>query len=157
MGALMDKTRKYKLAMNLTTFIITLGTIGLIVGLKFYRENESIFIGWMQVLGFFCTAYIPLCLSFAAELTFPLEPALVNGTLTLTGSAAAFILSLVGAFMNHEGKDDDLLSEKELIEVRLLRTCAVLFILCGSSFISFILSFFVKEDLKRYRYSEQQR
>ena len=109
------------------------------------------------MLGFFCTAYIPLCLSFGAELTFPLEPALVNGTLTLTGSASAFLLSMLGAFMNHEGKDDDSLSDEELLRVRRLRTCTVIFILCGSSFIAFGLSFFIDEDLKRLRYSEQQR
>ena len=46
-GALMDKTRKYKLAMQLITFTITISTIMVIVVLTFYRENESIFIGWM--------------------------------------------------------------------------------------------------------------
>ena len=59
--------------------------------------------------------------------------------------------------MNHEGKDDDSLNEEELLRVRRLRTCTVIFILCGSSFIAFILSFFIDEDLRRLKYSEQQR
>ena len=46
-GALMDKTRKYKLAMQLITFTITISTIMVIVVLTFYRDNESVFIGWM--------------------------------------------------------------------------------------------------------------
>jgi len=64
---------------------------------------------------------------------------------------------MLGAFMNHEGKDDDSLSDEELLRVRRLRTCTVIFILCASSFIAFGLSFFIDEDLKRSRYSEQQR
>ena len=114
-GAFIDKTLKYKCAMLTITFIITFATLMVICSLTWYLENESIFIGWMEILGFFCTAYIPLCLSYGAELTFPLQPALVNGTLTLMGSAASFLLSLLGAFMNHEGKNDNLLNEADLI------------------------------------------
>ena len=114
-GAFIDRTLKYKCAMTTITFIITFATIMVIVSLTYFLENESIFIGWMELLGFFCTAYIPLCLSYGAELTFPLSPALVNGTLTLMGSGASFFLSLLGAFMNHEGNNDHLLGGDELI------------------------------------------
>jgi len=115
MGAFIDRTHKYKCALTSVTFFIIISTLMVIVCLTWYLENESIFIGWMEILGFFCTAYIPLCLSYGAELTFPLSPALVNGTLTLMGSVAAFLLSLLGAFMNHEGKEDHLLNDDDLI------------------------------------------
>ena len=78
-------------------------TIMLIVTLTWYRENESMFIGWMEILGFVATGYIPLTLAYGAEITFPLQPALVTGTLTLLGSASAFLQSLIGAFMHNEG------------------------------------------------------
>ena len=109
----------------------------------------------MQFLGFLCTAYIPLCLSYGAELTFPLSPALVVGTLTLMGSASSFLLSLLGAFINHEGKDDHLLSSEELIQVRRWRSKSVIAILGVTSFIAFVLSFFIKEDLKRHQYAQK--
>ena len=58
--------------------------------------------------------YIPLCFSYGAELTFPLEPTLVTGTMTLLSYVFAFGFSILGAFMIKEGKDDKLLPEDEL-------------------------------------------
>ena len=49
-------------------------------------------------MGFASVSYIPLSLGFAAELTFPLQPALVNGGMLLTGQISAFIQSLLYAF-----------------------------------------------------------
>ena len=69
-------------------------------------------------LGFFAIAYVPLCFSYGAELTFPLPPALINGTLTLIGSAMAFLISFIGAFFVKKGKDDDDLEPDELIKVQ---------------------------------------
>ena len=88
-GTFVDKTGKYKLTMQVVTFSIMAATIMVIVSLSWFLENEIMFIGWMEVLGFVATGYIPLALSYGAELTFPLQPALVNGTLTLLGSASA--------------------------------------------------------------------
>ena len=60
--------------------------------------------------------FIPLCLAFGAELTFPLKPALVQGTFTLAGSAGAFIFSAVGGLITHARKSDELLDEAELLQ-----------------------------------------
>ena len=151
-GAFIDRTLKYKYTMISITFSITLATIMEIVSLTWFFEGNS-FLGWILFLGLFCTAYVPLCISYGAELTFPLSPALVVGTLTLMGSAASFLLSLLGAFIIHEGKEDDLLSEDDLIQVRRWRSKSVISILGVASFIAFILSFFIEEDLKRHRYA----
>ena len=124
----------------------------IIVTLSYYLENEGMFIVWCEVLGFISTGFVPLSLAYGAELTFPLQPALVNGTLTLLGSASAFAHSMFGAYMNTVGKDDHLLSREELLYVRRLRSKIVISVLAVSSFIAFMLSFIIKEDLKRLRY-----
>ena len=49
-------------------------------------------------MGFSSVSYIPLSLGYAAELTFPLQPALVNGGMLLAGQASAFVQSLLYAF-----------------------------------------------------------
>ena len=156
-GILIDKTGKYKCVMQIVLFLTTGATIMIIVTLSYYLKNESMFIGWCEVLGFVSTGFVPLSLAYGAELTFPLQPALVNGTLTLLGSVSAFVHSMFGAYMNTVGKHDHLLSPDELIYVRQLRSKTVISVLAITSFIAFLLSFIIKEDLKRLRYSEKQK
>ena len=110
MGALVDRTHKYKLTMHLITISATIAILLVIAALTFRRENKDLFISLMMLYGFCYMGFIPLCLSYGAELTFPLQPALVNGTITLAGSASGFVFSLVGAFITLKGSDDDLLS-----------------------------------------------
>ena len=58
--------------------------------------------------------------------------------------------------MNTEGRDDHLMEEEELLSVRRLRSKVVIGVLAFTSFIAFILSFIIKEDLKRLRYADKQ-
>lgn len=152
-GAFIDRTRMYKQTMIVLTGMIAVATAMVICTLTWFLDNESMFINWMEVLGFVGTGYIPLCLSYGSELTFPLQPALVNGTLTLVGSACSFLLSLLGAFMNHEGKHDYAFSEEELLYVRRRRSKSVMGIVVVAASIAFILSFFITEDLRRHKHS----
>ena len=114
------------------------------------------FIGAMSILGFFATGYIPLCISFAAELTFPLQPALLNGSMTLIGSGFAFCLSLLGAFVNQPGSLDHELSADEQLEIRRWRSKSVIAILLICALIAFVLSLFIKEDLRRLKHQERE-
>ena len=156
-GALIDRTGLYKIISHIILFLTTLSSVMIVVSLKYFSTNENLFSGWIQFLGFVSTGFIPLSLSFGAELTFPLQPALVNGTLTLLGSAAAFLLTLVGSFLNHEGNNDHLLAPEELEEAKKQRSLMVLSMLAIGSGTAFILSLFIKEDLKRLRYHEKKK
>ena len=71
-GAFIDKTHKYKCSMLTITAMIGFCTFMVIVTLSWFHENDVLFIGWLEVVGLFGTGYIPLCLSYGAELTFPL-------------------------------------------------------------------------------------
>ena len=116
-GAFIDKTLKYKYTMIFLTFGVTCASTMVIVSKTWFLEYEGLFIGSLIFIGFLGTGYMPLAISYIAEVTFPLSPALVNGTLSLMSSAVAFLLSLLGTFLISEGKNDYILSPDNLIQV----------------------------------------
>ena len=75
-----------------------------------------------SLLGTIEYSYIPLCISYAAELTFPLEPTLVTGTMTMSTYMISFGFSILGAFMIKEGKDDEHLPVDELNQIKRMRS-----------------------------------
>lgn len=152
-GAIIDRTHAYKAAMITLTAMIALSTFMVIATLTYDINNESMFIASLEVLGFVGTGYIPLCLSYAAELTFPMEPALVNGAVMLVGSGASFILSLLGAFLNHTGRHDDEYEDDELLRIRQWRSKSVIGILFVAALVAFVLAIIIKEDLRRHNHS----
>ena len=98
MGAWVDRTGAYKktslclCAAN----IIFLTTVNQTV---YHLEySYTLFVSSCILMGFSSVSYIPLSLGFAAELTFPLQPALVNGGMLLAGQFSAFLQSLLFAF-----------------------------------------------------------
>ena len=109
-----DKTGWYKYTMVFTTLTGCAATTMVIVGLTWWPANKGVMFGLWAVLGSTVVGYMPLCFSYGAELTFPLQPALINGTLTLLGSGAAGVFTVLGAFLVKEGADDDLLTPDEL-------------------------------------------
>ena len=154
-GAIIDRTQKFKLSVYFITMTMCVSTVITIYLLYYHPENKVGFVTMLTLVGFFCTAYIPLCICFGAELTFPLQPALVNGTLGMIASGSGFLLSGLGALLNHEGQYDDLYSPDELIMKRRQRACTVMFMLAITAFMAFVIALFIEEDLKRYRYAEQ--
>ena len=109
-GILIDKTGWYKRTMNTIGFaVLTVSGMILTSLIVFHEQKFPIFI-LFGLLGFCAIGFVPLCLSYGAELTFPLQPPLINGTMTLIGSVAAFCLASLGAFLVKEGKDDENMS-----------------------------------------------
>lgn len=106
-GAFVDRTGLYKS----TSIVLGVANIFLLCILNqtlYHIEgNETRFYVAVCFMGFTSVAYIPLSLSFSAELTFPLQPALVNGSMILAGQASAAIMSVFFAFVldvNEDGK-----------------------------------------------------
>lgn len=84
-GAFVDRTGMYRL----TTLVLGVANIVFlcIVNQSLYHidVNKTRFYVATCFMGFTSVAYIPLSLGFSAELTFPLQPALVNGSMILAG------------------------------------------------------------------------
>ncbi len=81
---------------------------------------------------------IPIGINFASELTFPQEPTVVTGFVLMAGSTMGFILGVVNSI---------------LAEIDPLYAIALM---TGNVFIASILSIIIKEDLKKFNYSQQQ-
>ena len=114
-GVIVDKTHKYKLMMRLILLTAAVVITSCIVLINLDAINKRMFAGFMTLFGLAFLGYFPLCLSFGAELTFPLQPALVNGTLLLICSGTAIFFSSLGAYMTSEQEGDDSLGEEELL------------------------------------------
>ena len=151
-GILIDKTGWYKRTMNIIGFsVMTVCAMILTSLIVFHEQKFPIFI-LFGLLGFCAIGFVPLCLSYGAELTFPLQPPLINGTMTLIGSVAAFCLASLGAFLVKEGKDDENIPEGELIVIQRWRGKYVLMLVVVTTLISTVISFIIKEDLRRLTY-----
>ena len=155
-GIVIDKTGYYKKTMHTIGFGVLSTCAFILSSLIYWHEVKAlIFIGF-ALLGFCAIGYVPLCLSYGAELTFPLQPALINGTLTLIGSFSSFLIATFGAFLVKEGSDDDNIPEEELLKIKRWRGKYVLIVVIVTTFIATILSFIIKEDLRRLTYGDDE-
>ena len=118
-GVFLDKTKLYKITMHITMVLVIL-SIGSVNVVLTWLIESSLFKTYLVILlilgGFFSTGYYPLCISYGSELTFPVQPALVNGMFTLSDGISSFLFSLLGGFLIKEGKDDENLSQGDLLE-----------------------------------------
>ena len=117
-GFFLDKTKLYKCSMGSTAFIITVGSI-LIIGTLHFLDQTNMFKLTLILLlassGFFSAGYYPLCISYGSEITFPIQPALVNGMFTISDGIGSLLFSLIGSFIVKEGANDGNLTKEELI------------------------------------------
>jgi hypothetical protein len=63
----------------------------------------------------------------------------------MIASGSGFLLSGLGALLNHEGQYDDLYSPDELIMKRRQRACTVMFMLAITALMAFVISFLSKK------------
>ena len=98
---------------------------------------------------------VALCFAYGGELTFPLQPALVVGTMTMASEMFAFFQSNLAIYILSEGQDDHLLDENDLTQVRRWRSMLVFSMNVPAALIAFCLSYFIREDLRRKKHGEE--
>lgn len=106
-GAFLDKFEKYKLLMGFSLSLVCISTSSVVASLYFDAPRTVVVI-CLIIGGFFGTGYFPLCYAYSAELTFPIQPALINGMMTMFGSVMSVLLGLVGTFLSSAQEDDNL-------------------------------------------------
>lgn len=87
------------------------------------------------VAGILIVPIIPISLNFASELTFPQSPAVITGFLLMAPCVGGFIITTVCS----------IISEKHPIYAIIL--------MASLTGIASLLSIFIKEDLKRFKFS----
>lgn len=122
----------------------------------YFNTSKVALVATFTIGGFFGTSYFPLCFSYGAEMTFPVQPALINGTMTLTGALLSVIIGIIASFLARERDSDLLLEDEELLEQRRFRGAYVCSTMCIATLIAFVLNFFIKEDLRRLNFGKEE-
>jgi len=132
-GYILKRTKKNRLLLRISCFGASIMLIIAIFTLKsgiFWLMYLNIF-----VAGILIVPIIPVSLNFAAELTFPQAPAVITGFLLMAPCVGGFIITIVCSIISIDHPID-----------------AIILMACLTSIAS-ILSIFIKEDLKRFKFS----
>lgn len=58
----------------------------------------------VMVMGFAIVPIIPIGINFSSELTFPIDPPVITGTLLMTGQLGGLILAILAGFICDTGR-----------------------------------------------------
>ena len=107
-GCFLDYTSMYrKTHITITVLALISGiVITLILLLSDSQSLGQITIGFI-LFCMACVSYFPTSLSYGAELTFPLQPALVNACMNFMGQLCAFILMGVCTYITDVDATDE--------------------------------------------------
>lgn len=101
--------------------------------------------------GITCVSFFPTALSYGAELTFPLAPALVNAAMNFLGQVTAFILGGASSLMTDVSANEDL-SDPESISRRQSNSISAITLFGVCTLFTLIITFFIREELRRINY-----
>ena len=113
-GCLLDKWKLYKLLMSICASIVCIATCLLMTIMYMLPGVKAPIAICLIIGGVFGTGYFPLCFAYSAELTFPMQPALIDGLMNLIGAVVAFLFGLAGSFLAAEKSGDEDLEPAEL-------------------------------------------
>ena len=149
-GVILDYTGAYRKAH------MTLSTCSLLAAFSFpvalvggYSVMTSV-----VVIGIGNVAYHPTSYSYAAEMTFPMQPALVNAFMNFMAQMSCFIwVSACMILTDFDASAADFGSAANIAE-RQHSSLVAIGILCGVYMVVLVISCFIKEDLHRMNYSK---
>ena len=141
-GVFLDVTKKFKSATLLicTTSLIAFGAFIAVIGL----EEPVITTILCALIGASMVPILPVGFEFAIEMSYPVGEAMSAGVLMSVGQVIGIIFTLMttallSAYENPDGSQDKM---GGLISM---------FIMLATVLISFIFSFFLREDLRRLK------
>lgn len=151
-GWFLDKTNAYK---KLLMFLIgiSLVTFSLLAHQIIVTRSLTIMICYMAVLGMAMISVLPTSLGLGVELSFPLQPALVNGVMYMFAQALGCAQSLAYSF-TMEVDINDYATAEEVTEARQHRIFYLAIVFVVVILFSLVCLIFVKEDLKRLRFNQ---
>ena len=104
--------------------------------------------------GFSSVSFFPIGMSYAAELTFPLRPALVNACMNFFGQVCCFFtIGLSALVTDVDATNFDSVNN---IDERKKNSIIVCIIFGSFSSVTLLLSCFIKEDLRRVNFKKKK-
>ena len=151
-GWFLSKTAAYKKVL-LFMMIVTLLMGGLLGHQLIFTRSLTVILVYMIVLGVSMISVVPTSLDLGVELTFPLQPALVNGTMFMIAQGQGFIQSIIYSAMLEINRDDYATAE-EFYEAQEHNIVKLMIVMAIFIIIPIVCVVFVREDLKRLRFKE---
>lgn len=118
MGWWLDYSRKYRMTHLSISVICVFAIVAFTTVLKLSEKgpNMSLMLTVIIVVSIACVSCFPTCLSYGAELTFPLSPVLINACMNFLGQIYGFILMGASALITDVNVENDILSPEALVE-----------------------------------------
>ena len=105
-----------------------------------------------SVMGIAMVSLFPATLSYGAELTFPLQPALVNASMNFMGQMMSFCLTGLAVLITDIDASDEATVSQADVDERKANTLTAVLMFTAVTVIACLLAFFVKEDLRRVNF-----
>jgi hypothetical protein len=96
LGGLLDRTRAYKVSLITSSILPVIALIGLLYSLPVGIERFPLVLASGMIYTSIVMAAIPMCMSFSAEVTYPMQASTVNGLLQLFCQIVSGVISLSG-------------------------------------------------------------
>ena len=100
-GILVKKYHVHRWMLRISCFGTTLCL--LFTFISFPTRNFPLILVNTILLGIFLLPIIPIGLNFSQELTYPIEPSVINGLLMMSAFTCAFFFGLIGSFISIAG------------------------------------------------------
>ena len=151
-GKILDASQQFKRTACFIQlmFFLTLATMQIAIS---FKQFPAIFYILFILYAIFSTSTIPVWFAFGAELTFPLQPALVTSSMLILGNTFAALLIVAISFLL-DVDTENVQKEQEALEMQQARVRWTVLLMTGFNAISLVLIMFVKEDLRRLKFEK---
>jgi FLVCR family feline leukemia virus subgroup C receptor-related protein len=140
-GAIVQKRKNFRLMMRLSCFgCLVCFTFAIFT---FLRSTDGVLISInILIMGIFIVPIIPIGINFSSELTFPIEPTVITGTLMMVGQLGGLILALLAGFLSDTGGSEGI--------------ALVWGMFACLGFVGSVCSIIIKEDLKKTNFNSSK-
>ena len=154
-GCVLDSTARYKLTHVMLSAMTLLSTIIVIPALAFGNSSLISLLIPILLLGISSVSFFPTALSYGAELTFPLQPALVNAAMNFLGQVMAFAMMGTATLITDvDASQLNAIETEDSIKERQSSSYTVIAIMITLLLMNMVLSACVREDLRRINYDK---
>lgn len=152
-GCFLDKTARYRQTHISLSAMVVLSIITVILMLIVGSGQLIEILLPCLLLGASSVSFFPASLSYGAELTFPLQPALVNACMNFLGQLFAFLMMGMSILIT----DVDAANIESIsLSYRQKRSYLCMSILALMALLNFVLSLCIKEELRRVNYKPDE-
>ena len=145
-------------------YLLILRTLSCLLAFTFWcalvlinDSNNSIrgFLCAIAICGACAVSFLPTCIDFGIELSFPVHSTLVNGVMAMSGQIAGVCFGSVGMYLTTLS-EAELKQEASMVkDLKQWYSMRTLVFLVASTLIATILNFAIEENLKRLNFEKR--